>query len=561
MLTLSIKKSLFLLGGLLVASAGINAFAFQHTADGIEKGLNQIRIAEHMEKAAQGNRENIILITLAAMDTLVDKDEGAIQPERLAEITESKAAFDANIASLKSQATTPEQVAMISKASSLVNELTTILLGSFKQAIESHADQETLGDFDDKIDALATEARDTLTKFSETTEIALNKTQDDMNTEIHQGQQIIWIANAISLAVMMIGLFLLGRSILFPVNALGKVMQAMAKGDLSVTVPATERKDEIGMMAASTLVFQNGLRETETLRRQQQEREKPAEVERKALMQNLANQFEREVKDIIVSLGSSATEMRSFAEALNNSADHARQRAGNAATASEQASSNVSTVAAATEELSASIGEINQRVADSSRTTQTAVKDAEQTNQTVATLSEAAQKIGEVVNLISEIAGQTNLLALNATIEAARAGEAGKGFAVVASEVKNLASQTAKATEDITAQIAAIQASAQSSVQAIQGIGTIIRQIDSISSAIAAAVEEQGAATQEISRNVQEAAQGTREVVDSIGDVTVAASETGDVAQKVLHAAADLKRQAETLESGVGAFISRIRTA
>lgn len=561
MMSLSIKKSLILLGALLLVSAAVNALAYKHTANGVEQGLTDIQIAEEMEKAAQNNRENIILITLAAMDTLVDKDEGVIQPERLSEINESKAAFDRNIATLKEHSTTPEQIALITKANSAANELTDLMLNDFKAAIESHADSETLGGFDDKIDAIASEAKDTLTKFSETTEAALQATQESMNKEIIQGREIIWTANAVSLGVMMLGLFLLGRSILSPINALGKVMQAMAKGDLAVKVPATERKDEIGAMAVSTLVFQNGLRETENLRRQQQEREQHAEVERKTLMQNLANQFEREVKDIIIALGSSATEMRSFAETLNSSADHARQRAGTAATASEQASSNVSTVAAATEELSASIGEINLRVADSSRTTQTAVRDAEQTNQTVATLSEAAQKIGEVVNLISEIAGQTNLLALNATIEAARAGEAGKGFAVVASEVKNLASQTAKATEEITAQIAAIQTSAQNSVHAIQGIGTIIRQIDSISSAIAAAVEEQGAATQEISRNVQEAAQGTREVVESIGDVTIAASETGEVAQKVLHAAAALSRQAETLEGGVGAFISRIRAA
>ena len=561
MLNLTIRKSLILLGGLVLASSATNAIVYRDVSAKINRGVEEIKLAEKMQAAAVENRESVIVMVLAAMDTIVDKDAGVITPERMEELDTSKASFAKNTVFLEQHTTSPEQLAMIKKSSEAAEGLYTVITGGFKNAIEARASTEALGAFDDTIDETGTEAKAMLDSFSALKQQELSATQNRMATELARGDQNIMIANGLSLAALILGLFMLGRFILTPVNALGRVMQAMTRGDLHVDVPATHRKDEVGQMASSTLVFQKGLRENETLRRQQQEQARDAEARQKAMMQDLANQFEREVKAIIQSLAHSATEMRSFAEALNGAAEQAQHRAGAAAAASEQAAANVSTVASATEELSSSISEINHRVADSSRTSQTAVREAEQTNNTVEALSGAAQRIGEVVNLISAIAGQTNLLALNATIEAARAGEAGKGFAVVASEVKNLANQTAKATEEITTQIQAIQTSAQDSVKAIRGIGETIARIDTISSAIAAAVEQQGAATQEISRNVQEAAEGTREVTTSIGDVNTAASETGHVAQKVLEAAAALSQQAESLEGGVGAFIARIRAA
>ena len=561
MLNLTIRKSLILLGGLVLASSATNAIVYRYVSAKINRGVEEIKLAEKMQAAAVENRESVIVMVLAAMDTIVDKDAGIITSERMEELDTSKASFAANTAFLEQHTPSPEQLTMLKKSSEAAESLYTVITGGFKTAIEARASTEALGAFDDTIDETGTEAKAMLASFSALKQQELSATQNRMETELARGNQNIMIANGLSLAALILGLCLLGRFVLTPVNALGRVMQAMTRGDLHVDVPAAHRKDEIGQMASSTPVFQKGLRENETLRRQQQEQARDAEAQQKAMMQNLANQFEREVKAIIQSLAHSATEMRSFAEALNRAAEQAQHRAGAAAAASEQAAANVSTVASATEELSSSISEINRRVTDSSRTSQTAVHEAEQTNQTVEALSGAAQRIGEVVNLISAIAGQTNLLALNATIEAARAGEAGKGFAVVASEVKNLANQTAKATEEITTQIEAIQTSAQDSVRAIKGIGETISKIDSISSAIAAAVEQQGAATQEISRNVQEAAQGTREVTTSIGDVNTAASETGHVAQKVLEAAAALSQQAESLEGGVGAFIARIRAA
>jgi methyl-accepting chemotaxis protein len=273
----------------------------------------------------------------------------------------------------------------------------------------------------------------------------------------------------------------------------------------------------------------------------------------------LIGDFETNVKGVVDQVAAAAAEMRATADGLSAMADESLAEANGVAAAAEQATSNVATVASASEEMAASVAEIGRQVTESARIAAEAVGEAERTNATIQGLSEASARIGDVVKLISEIASQTNLLALNATIEAARAGEAGKGFAVVASEVKNLANQTAKATGDIAAQIQAIQTSTEEAVRAIQGIGRTIGQINQISGAIAAAVEEQGAATAEISRNVQEAATGTREVSHAIQRVSASAGETGSGAAQVRDAAAELSLQAERLAGQADSFLVAVK--
>ncbi len=262
------------------------------------------------------------------------------------------------------------------------------------------------------------------------------------------------------------------------------------------------------------------------------------------------------VTEVTSIVASASTEMQNTAQSLSATAEQTSQKAAAVAAAAEQASTNVQTVASAAEELSSSIEEVGRQVSESSNIAQSAATEAEQTNESVEELAVAAEKIGLVVDLISDIAAQTNLLALNATIEAARAGDAGKGFAVVANEVKSLASQTAKATGDISAQISAIQSATGNAVTAIRGIGKTISQVNEIATAIASAVEEQGAATQEIARNVQEAATGTQEVTANIAEVQKAATETGESSSQVLEAAAELSKQAEALQTEIDAFMN-----
>ncbi|MGO8919934.1 MAG: methyl-accepting chemotaxis protein [Stellaceae bacterium] len=352
----------------------------------------------------------------------------------------------------------------------------------------------------------------------------------------------------------------MGRSIARPVTAMTAAMKRLAGGDTTVAVPARDQKDEVGDMAQAVEVFRHTM--VESGQRAAEQREEQARKERRQQeIDEHLGAFDRSVRQSLQTLADAATQMRVTAQGMSATAEETSRQATGVASAAEQASANVETVAASAEEMGASIAEISRQVAESSRIATEAVEEAARTNTTVQGLADAAQKIGEVVSLIQDIASQTNLLALNATIEAARAGEAGKGFAVVASEVKSLAAQTAKATEEIAGQIAAIQAATKEAVDAIGAIDGTIGRMNEISTAIAAAMDEQGASTKEITRNTQEAARGTQDVSQSIGSVNQAAAETGTAASQVLTSSEALGQQAETLRSDVDQFLAKIRAA
>ena len=350
-------------------------------------------------------------------------------------------------------------------------------------------------------------------------------------------------------------------SITGPILDTAGVMQKLSSGDYGAEVPGLKRKDEIGVMASAVQVFKENAAKMQEMEAEKAAQERQAEEEKRAAMQKLADDFEGRVKGIVETVSSSSSELQSTAEGMSTTADQASRQASAVATASEQATTNVQTVASAAEEMSASVNEINRQVAQSAQIATKANEEAKRTNHTVQGLADAAQKIGEVVKLISDIAEQTNLLALNATIEAARAGEAGKGFAVVASEVKNLANQTASATEEISEQIAGIQSVTNDAVGAIRAIAETIGEINSISETITTAIGEQGAATQEIASNTQKAAAGTQEVSSNIASVTEAASQTGSAAQEVLGAADELSKQAAVLSNEVESFIAQVRAS
>lgn len=369
------------------------------------------------------------------------------------------------------------------------------------------------------------------------------------------GVLVIGLAFAAILS-MIIG----GRMIAQPISRMTASMRDLANGNMAVRIVGAERKDEIGGMARAVDVFKENMIKNSEMedekRREQIIREKRAQEVTEAI-----KQFELHVGEVSSSIEAASTELGASAQSMTSIAESTSEQAGSVAAAATQASSNVSTVAASTEELLASIAEISRQVAHSTHVTQQAVDEAGRTDAKINGLAEAAQRVGEVIGLINDIAAQTNLLALNATIEAARAGEAGKGFAVVASEVKNLAAQTAKATEEITQQISDIQQATRESVEAIKNISETISKIDGVSSTIAAAIEEQSAATQEISRNVQATAQGTQEVSSSISNVNEAALETGSTASRVLQASGDLAVQTSQLRRHVDSFLTKVSAA
>jgi methyl-accepting chemotaxis protein len=338
-------------------------------------------------------------------------------------------------------------------------------------------------------------------------------------------------------------------------------MASLSTGELDAAVADTDRPDEIGEMARTIQVFKDAMIETARLRAEQQEVERLQAQRRQTDMNKLADQFESAVGQIIATVSAASTQLEASAGTLSKSSDQAQVVTNKAAAASASASTNVRTVAAASEEMASSVGEISRQVKVSAQIAGDAVGQAQKTDARMNQLSQAAGRIGAVVELINTIAGQTNLLALNATIEAARAGDAGRGFAVVASEVKALAEQTAKATDEISQQITDIQSATQDSVAAIKEIGATIGRISEISSTIASAVEQQGAATQEISRNVQRAAAGTAEVASNITDVQRGATETGSASSQVFSAAQSLSHESNRLKLEVSKFIGTVRAA
>ncbi|MEQ9326399.1 MAG: HAMP domain-containing methyl-accepting chemotaxis protein, partial [Rhodospirillales bacterium] len=364
---------------------------------------------------------------------------------------------------------------------------------------------------------------------------------------------------AISIVLGIIFAWLIARSITLPVGRMTGAMRRLADNDLEVEVPGIDRKDEIADMAKAVQVFKDNAIRVRELQAEQEAQEARQKEQQRAAMLQLADDFEAGIGQIVSGVSSAASQLKATAESMSRSAENASLQSDTVAGAAEQASGNVNTVAAAAEQLSASIAEIAHQVAQSASMSEAAAQEAQETDGKVKVLDAAADKIGAVVALITDIAEQTNLLALNATIEAARAGDAGKGFAVVANEVKNLANQTAKATEEISQQIAAIQTETRSTVDAITRISEAIQRVNEVGSAIASAVEEQGAATQEIARNTQEAAQGTGNVTMSIGSVSQSVGETGAASASVLTAAGELSTQSEQLRQRIQEFLTQVR--
>ena len=369
------------------------------------------------------------------------------------------------------------------------------------------------------------------------------------------------VATLIGVLFAALGGLLVARGISRPIMRMTAAMRDLADGNLDVEVEAGERKDEVGQMARAVAVFKDSAIRVRRMQDEQEQAKARAEEERRRTMMMIADSFEASVSGIVNGVSSAATEMEATARSMTSIADRSKEQTFTVSNASELASSNVSTVASAAEQLSSSMNEISRSLAHASTVVGKAAEEGQQSNDKVQRLNIAASKIGEVVALINQIASQTNLLALNATIEAARAGDSGRGFAVVASEVKTLATQTAKATEEIRAQIAEVQADTADTVQSISMICRTIQEVDEISQAIASSVGQQDAATREIASNVQSAASRVEEVTRNVAGVTTGVKQTGDVATEVLSSAGELAQQSSRLRAEVDKFLAHIRAA
>ena len=403
--------------------------------------------------------------------------------------------------------------------------------------------------------------RKTMNALAQDTEDTLDKASVAATEDTQATITMTYASIGIGLAIVLsLAIIVSRRTLSQPIIALGGVMHRLADRDYTVTIAGTERQDEVGAMAQAVQVFKDGmiLADAAAAERKAQRLEREQRAQR---IEDMTRSFDESVSKILGLVADAGTEMHETASSMSATAEQTTRQASVVAAGAEEASVNVQTVASASEQLAASIQEISRQVNQSAQVAANAAQQSNETNDLMLGLAQSAQRIGEVVNLINDIASQTNLLALNATIEAARAGEAGKGFAVVANEVKTLANQTGKATDEIAQQVAAVQEATGKAVQAIQGIGVTISEINEISAAIASAVEEQGAATHEIARNVQQAAEGTSRVTQNIGGVSDAAMETGHSAHSVLTAATGLARESGELRRIVDGFLREVRAA
>nr|WP_321982373.1 HAMP domain-containing methyl-accepting chemotaxis protein [uncultured Cohaesibacter sp.] len=495
-------------------------------------------------------QEHLLLARLYVMKFLDDNSDEASQ-----RATNELQSFSKALSNLHDSLINPQRKALQEETAALAQEYQ----AASKELVNVIIERNTI------LDGKLNKSTDTIFTTAEATSASADRDETTMREQVYASlssaeNRLITIA-VIALVIALAGAFIIARGITSPVNALTRSMQRLADGDVDTSIPGQSRKDELGDMAHTVDIFKQNIVKARTLEAEQQENKRKAEEEKRALMMQMADEFERQVGSIVQAVSSNSVELNASARSMTSVSEMTLQQATQAASASQQTTASVQTIATATEEMTSTIAEIAHQVATASRSANDAVNKVSSTNEQMAVLSETASKIGKVVEMISTIAEQTNLLALNATIESARAGEAGKGFAVVAGEVKALAGQTAKATDEIAKQIAEVQSATEQSSASMEEVSHVIQHLNEISTAIAAAMEEQNVAISEVSSNIHQAAKGTELVNENIDSVNKASQEAGSASSQVLASSGELAEQSEMLKAEVDKFIDQVRAA